>query len=34
VAEKLQKAFFSLIDGTRPDAHHWLSPVHQPVAAK
>ena len=36
VAEKLQKAFFSTIDGTRPDTHGWLSPVYaaQPVAAK
>ncbi len=34
VAEKLQHAFFSVIDGTRPDTHSWLSPVHQAVAAK
>jgi branched-chain amino acid aminotransferase len=36
IAEKLQKAFFAIIDGTRPDRHGWLSPVHagQPVAAK
>ncbi len=34
VAEKLQKAFFSLIDGSSPDKHGWLSPVHAAVAAK
>jgi branched-chain amino acid aminotransferase len=36
ITEKLQKAFFSVIDGTRPDRHGWLTPVHagQPVAAK
>lgn len=34
VAEKLQKAFFSVIDGSRPDSYGWLSPVHQAVAAK
>jgi branched-chain amino acid aminotransferase len=34
VAEKLQHAFFSVIDGTRPDTHNWLLPVHQAVAAK
>ncbi len=28
VAEKLQKEFFGIIDGTRPDTHGWLSPVH------
>jgi len=34
VAEKLQQAFFSVIDGTRPDSHAWLTAVHQPVAAR
>ena len=34
VAEKLQKAFFSVIDGSKPDSYGWLSPVHQTVAAK
>jgi branched-chain amino acid aminotransferase len=35
VAERLQKEFFGLINGTRPD-NGWLTPVHarQPVAAK
>ena len=36
ITEKLQKAFFATIDGSRPDRHGWLSPVHvaQPVAVK
>jgi branched-chain amino acid aminotransferase len=34
VAEKLQKAFFSVIDGSASDRHRWLSPVHAAVAAK
>jgi branched-chain amino acid aminotransferase len=36
ITEKLQKAFFAVIDGSRHDAHGWLSPVEtrQPVAAK
>jgi len=36
IAEQLQHEFFGIIDGSRPDMHHWLSPVHvaQPVAAK
>ncbi len=34
LTEKLQKAFFAVIDGSRPDTHGWLSPVHQAVAAK
>ncbi len=33
VAEKLQKEFFSLVNGTKADRHGWLSPVEalQPV---
>ena len=33
VTERLQKEFFAILDGTRPDTHGWLSPVHagQPV---
>lgn len=27
VAEKLQKEFFALVNGTKPDRHGWLSPV-------
>ena len=36
IAERLQKEFFGIIDGSRPDVHHWLSPVHvaQPAGAK
>ena len=36
VAEKLQKEFFAVINGTRKDQHGWLSPVHadQPAAAR
>ncbi len=28
VAERLQKEFFGVINGVRPDTHKWLSPVH------
>ncbi len=33
ITEKLQKAFFAVIDGAAPDRYGWLSPVHvrQPV---
>jgi branched-chain amino acid aminotransferase len=36
IAERLQKEFFALVEGKRPDRHGWLSPVHagQPVGAK
>jgi len=36
VAEALQKEFFAIVNGTKPDRHGWLSPVHaqQPVAVK
>ncbi len=36
VAEKLQKAFFGIINGTAPDRRGWLSPVHaaQPAPVK
>jgi branched-chain amino acid aminotransferase len=36
IAERLQHEFFGIIDGSRPDKHQWLSPVHiaQPVGAK
>lgn len=34
VAEKLQKAFFAIIEGNAPDRHGWLSPVHAAVVAK
>jgi branched-chain amino acid aminotransferase len=28
IAERLQKEFFGVINGTRPDTYAWLSPVH------
>src|SRR5207244_3459772 len=34
VAEKLQKAFFSVIDGSREDVYGWLSPVYATAAVK
>jgi branched-chain amino acid aminotransferase len=36
VAEKLQKEFFGLVAGTKPDRHRWLTAVHagQPAAVK
>jgi len=30
VAEKLQKEFFAIVNGTKPDRHHWLSVVNVP----
>jgi len=36
IAERLQKEFFGIIDGSRPDTFGWLSPVHaaQPAGVK
>jgi branched-chain amino acid aminotransferase len=36
IAERLQKEFFGIIQGTRPDEHGWLSHVHanQPAAVE
>ena len=36
VAEQLQKEFFGVLDGSRPDEFGWLSPVHaaQPAAVE
>ena len=36
ITERLQKEFFAIIEGHKPDRFNWLSPVHagQPVAAK
>ena len=36
VAEKLQKEFFALVTGTKPDRYRWLTAVHagQPAAVK
>jgi branched-chain amino acid aminotransferase len=33
VAEKLQKEFFGIISGAKPDRHGWLTPVHVHAAA-
>jgi branched-chain amino acid aminotransferase len=33
VTEKLQHAFFDLVEGRAPDRHGWLMPVGQPVGA-
>ena len=34
VAEKLQREFFGIVNGTKPDRHGWLTPVpvYEPVA--
>jgi branched-chain amino acid aminotransferase len=34
MAERLQKEFFGIISGERPDTRGWLSPVHQAAAVK
>jgi branched-chain amino acid aminotransferase len=36
IAERLQKEFFALVNGRKPDRYGWLTPVHanQPAAAK
>jgi len=36
IAEKLQREFFAVVNGTKPDRHGWLSPVHagQPAGVK
>ena len=34
VTEKLQKEFFAIVEGRKPDRHGWLTPVAQPVAAR
>jgi branched-chain amino acid aminotransferase len=36
VAEALQKEFFGIVTGSKPDRYGWLSPVYanQPVGAK
>jgi len=33
IAEKLQREFFAIVNGTKPDRHGWLSPVHAGQAA-
>ena len=32
VTEKLQKEFFAIIEGRKPDRHGWLTPVPAPPA--
>jgi branched-chain amino acid aminotransferase len=36
LAERLQKEFFAIVNGTKPDRHGWLTPVHagQPAGVK
>lgn len=34
VTEKLQQAFFAVVEGKAPDRFGWLTPVRQPVSAK
>jgi branched-chain amino acid aminotransferase len=36
IAERLQKEFFAIIDGTKPDRFGWLTPVSiaQPAGAR
>jgi len=33
ITKKLQKEFFALLKGQKPDRHHWLTLVKQPVTA-
>ncbi len=33
ITRKLQEEFFALTSGTKPDRHHWLTPVSAPVTA-
>jgi len=34
VTETLQREFFAIVEGKKPDQHGWLTPVTQPVAAR
>jgi len=34
ITERLQKEFFAIVEGHKPDRHQWLTPVGQPVAAR
>jgi branched-chain amino acid aminotransferase len=34
VTEALQREFFAIVEGKKPDKHGWLTPVTQPVAAR
>jgi branched-chain amino acid aminotransferase len=33
VTRKLQEEFFGILKGSKPDRHHWLTPLKQPVGA-
>lgn len=33
ITEKIQRAFFGIVNGTAPDTFGWLTPVNQPVSA-
>jgi len=33
VTEKLQRAFFDIVEGKVPDRYGWLTPVYAPVPA-
>src|SRR6202142_775204 len=34
ITEKIQNEFFAIVEGKKPDAHGWLTPVTQPVGAR
>ncbi len=34
ITEKLQKEFFAIVEGHKPDRHKWLTAVAQPVASR
>jgi len=34
ITEKVQRDFFSIVEGRTPDRHGWLAPVAQPVGAR
>ena len=33
ITRKLQEEFFAITSGSKPDRHHWLTPVNAPVSA-
>jgi branched-chain amino acid aminotransferase len=33
VTKRLQEEFFAILSGTKPDRHHWLTPVGAPVSS-
>jgi branched-chain amino acid aminotransferase len=34
ITEKIQRAFFALVEGKSEDRHGWLAPVAQPVGTR